>query len=321
MRPRGRARVRAGARAWGRRQLYSFFSSLGALLGHRLGTLMTVLVLGIAMLLPLGLYVTLDNLRGLDLQQEDWGTITVFLRPEADREQALALAARIDVERAAEVVAVSPEQGMADFAQASGFGQSLELFEENPLPWVLLVTPRANPEADIESIAGALAGWLGEQDGVDLVQVDFKWLQRLAGLLALGDAFATVLTVLFSLAVVVVVANTIRLDVASRSHEIEVLHLVGASNGFIRQPFLYLGFWYGLLGALLALLLLALCLLYLERPLGRLLQAYGSSVDISGPGGANAALVLLGGGLLGLLGAWLAVRRYLRQFRLIEGGN
>lgn len=313
-----RAGARARARAWGRRQLYSFFSSLGTLLGHRLGTLMTVLVLGIAMLLPLGLYVTLDNLRGLDLQQEDWGTMTVFLRPEVGEEQALGLAARIERERA-EVVAVSPEQGMADFAQASGFGQSLELFEENPLPWVLLVTPRVNPEEDIASLAGALSGWLGEQDGVDLVQVDFKWLQRLAGLLALGDAFVTVLTVLFSLAVVVVVANTIRLDVASRSHEIEVLHVVGASNGFIRQPFLYLGFWYGLLGALLALLLLALCMLYLERPLGRLLQAYGRSVDIGGPGGANVALVLLGGGLLGLLGAWLAVRRYLRQFRLLEG--
>jgi cell division transport system permease protein len=314
-----RPRARARARAWGRRQLYSFFSSLGTLLGHRLGTLMTVLVLGIAMLLPLGLYVTLDNLRGLDLQQEDWGTITVFLRPEVDEQQALGLAARIERERAVEVVAVSPEQGMADFAQASGFGQSLELFEENPLPWVLLVTPRANPEEDIASLAGALSGWLGEQDGVDLVQVDFKWLQRLAGLLALGDAFVTVLTVLFSLAVVVVVANTIRLDVASRSHEIEVLHLVGASNGFIRQPFLYLGFWYGLLGALLALLLLALSLLYLARPLGRLLQAYGRSVDIGGPGGASVALVLLGGGLLGLLGAWLAVRRYLRQFRLANG--
>lgn len=311
--------TRRRGRAWGRRQLYSFFSSLGTLLGHRLGTLMTVLVLGIAMLLPLGLYVTLDNLRGLDLQQGEWGTITVFLEPEVAEDRALALAARIERERAAEVTTVSPEQGMADFAQASGFGQALELFAENPLPWVLLVTPRVSAEEDIESVAGALSGWLDEQEGVDLVQVDFKWLQRLAGLLALGDAFVTVLTVLFSLAVVVVVANTIRLDVASRSHEIEVMHLVGASNGFIRQPFLYLGFWYGLLGALLALLLLGLCLLYLARPLGRLLEAYGSSMDVGGLGGESVALVLLGGGLLGLLGAWLAVQRYLRQFRLAEG--
>jgi cell division transport system permease protein len=210
---------------------------------------------------------------------------------------------------------------MADFARASGFGQALQLFEENPLPWVLLVKPRLAAEQDIEASVGALGDWLGEQEGVDLVQVDFKWLQRLAGLLALGEAFVTVLTVLFSLAVVVVVANTIRLDVANRAHEIEVLLMVGASNGFIRQPFLYLGFWYGLLGALLALLLLALCLLYLSRPLERLLDAYGSSVVIGGPGGVSALLVLLCGGLLGLLGAGVAVQRYLRQFRLPEGGG
>lgn len=312
--------TRRGARAWGRRQLYSFFSSLGTLLGHRLGTLMTVLVLGIAMLLPLGLYVTLDNLRELDLQREDWGTITVFLRPEVVDAQALALAARIERELAAEAATVSPEQGMADFVHASGFGQALDLFEENPLPWVLLVTPKVAMEEDIEAVVAGMSDWLGEREEVDLVQVDFKWLQRLAGLLALGDAFVTVLTALFSLAVVVVVANTIRLDVANRSHEIEVLHLVGASNGFIRQPFLYLGFWYGLLGALLALLLLGLCLLYLARPLGRLLHAYGSTGAIGGLDGASMALVLLCGGLLGLLGAWASVQRYLRQFRLVESG-
>lgn len=312
---------RRQARAWARRQLYSFFSSLGALLGHRLGTLMTVLVLGIAMLLPLGLYVTLENLRGVDLKQEEWGTITVFLRADVPREQAVALAKHIGTERNAEVTAVSPEQGMQDFTRASGLDQALELFEENPLPWVLLVTPRAEAGKSLESAVSALSGWLDEREGVDFVQVDYKWLQRLAGLLALGDAFVTVLTVLFSLAVVVVVANTIRLDVASRAHEIEVLHLVGASNGFIRQPFLYLGFWYGLLGSMLALLLLGLSMMYLAGPLGRLLDAYDSGFGLSGLDGAGVGLVLASGGLLGLLGSWLAVQRYLRQFRLAEQGR
>jgi len=313
--------LRRRARAWARRQLYSFFSSLGALLCHRLGTLMTVLVLGIAMLLPLGLYVTLDNLRGLDLQQEDWGTISVFLRPEAGQKEALALAERIVETQSARVATVSPEEGMADFAEASGFGQAMDLFEENPLPWVLLVTPQIGEGGDFEVEVTALSDWLGHQQAVDLVQVDFRWLQRLARLLALGDAFVTVLTGLFSLAVVVVVANTIRLDVANRSHEIEVLHLVGASNGFIRQPFLYLGFWYGLLGALLALALLAACMVYLAGPLARLLESYGNRFDASGPGGFGIAVVLACGGLLGLLGAWLAVQRYLRQFRLSEPGR
>lgn len=313
-----RREARRRLRSWGRRQLYSFFSSLGALLSHRLGTLMTSLVLGIAMLLPLGLYVTVENLRNLDLQQENWGTVTVFLRPTAGEQQALDLAAQIEREHGAVVQLVTPEQGLAEFQQASGFGRAVELFEENPLPWVLQIVLQNPTGENIEPAARSISEWLLERDTVDSVQADFKWLQRLAGLLALGDAFVTVLTVLFSLAVVVVVANTIRLDVASRAHEIEVLHLVGASNGFVRQPFLYLGFWYGLLGALLALILLGLCMVYLAPPLERLLGAYGNTFEVTGLGAAGGLLVLLSGGILGLLGAFVSVQRFLRQFRLPE---
>ena len=308
--------MRRKLRSWGRRQMYSFFSSLGTLMGHRLGTLMTVLVLGIAMALPLGLYVSMSNLRALDLDQDRWGTVTVFMEVSADEEAAQGLARAAFDEYGAEIVVVSPQQGMEEFRLASGFGQAAELFDENPLPWVLHVTPQAQGEADLETRVTGLGLWLEQQEGVDLVQVDYKWLKRLAGLLELGDAFVRLLTLLLSLAVVFVVANTIRLDVANRSAEIEVLHLVGAGNHFIRQPFLYSGFWYGLLGAALALLFLVLSMLYLAQPLERLLDAYGNSFQVAGLGVAGTVLVLLGGGLLGFLGAWLSVRRYLRQFRL-----
>ena len=312
--------LRSRMRAWGRRQLYSFFSSLGTLYSHRLGTLLTMLVLGIAMVLPLGLYVTVKNLRSLDVQHQDWGTVSVFMQPGVDEDGVRALSERIEREHGAVVAAISPEQGMEEFRRASGFGEALTLFEENPLPWVLEVTPQPAPGADIEAVVGPLSDWVSVQEGVELVQADFKWLRRLAGLLALGDAIVTVLSVLFSLAVVVVVANTIRLDVASRVEEIQVLQLVGASNGFIRQPFLYSGFWYGLLGASLALLLLSGCMWYLGRPLGRLLDAYGNTFQISGPGALEMLWVLLAGALLGLLGAWLAVQRHFRQFRLDSAG-
>lgn len=301
-------------RAWGRRQLYSFFSSLGTLYSHRLGTLLTMLVLGIAMVLPLGLYVTVKNLRALDIQQQDWGTVSVFMQAAVDADQVRALADRIGQEQGATVATISPEQGMEDFRKASGFGEALTLFEENPLPWVLEVTPELSPGKSIEAVVEPLSDWLRAQDGVEVVQADFKWLRRLSGLLGLGNAVVTVLGVLFSLAVVVVVANTIRLDVAGRMEEIQVLQLVGASNAFIRQPFLYSGFWYGLLGALLALLLLGGCMWYLSRPLGRLLDAYGNTFAISGPGTLEVLWVLVAGALLGLLGAWLAVQHYFRRF-------
>lgn len=306
---------RRKARAWGRRQLYSFFSSLGTLLSHRVGTLMTVLVLGIAMALPLGLYVTVKNLRALDLQQDEWGTITVFLKSEAREQEALSLAGLINLDLGADAVPVSPEQGMEQFRAASGFGQALDVFEENPLPWVLLVTPEPVEGKEISIAVAALDDWLKGRDEVDFVQVDFKWLQRLAGLLELGQALVSVLTVLFAMAVIVVVANTIRLDVASRAEEIHVLSLVGAGNSFIRQPFLYSGFWYGLLGGLVSLLLFNLSLYYLRRPLEHLLDAYGNNFVVVNIGGAGPFVVLLAGGLLGLIGAWIAVQRYLRQIR------
>jgi len=309
-------RLRRKSRAWGRRQLYSFFSSLGTLLSHRLGTLMTVLVLGIAMALPIGLYVTVKNLRSLDLQQEQWGTITVFLHSSAGENEAMALSRRIGQELNASVQAVSPEEGMAQFREASGFGQALEVFEDNPLPWVLLVIPAPAGGVTLSEAVASIEPWLQEQAEVDFVQVDFKWLQRLAGLLELGDAMVSMLAILFSLAVVVVVANTIRLDVSGRADEIQVLSLVGAGNSFIRQPFLYSGFWYGMLGSLVALLLFNLCLHYLRQPLERLLEAYGNSFAVQNLDAAGVLIVLLAGGLLGFVGAGVSVERYLRQIRL-----
>jgi len=308
--------VRMQLRAWSRRQLYSFFSSLGTLVGHRLATTMTVLVLGIAMVLPLGLYLAVNNLRGLDLQQDEWGAITVFLQDDVSEKEAAGLARMIENRPDASAQTVSPRQGMDEFRQASGFGQVLDLFDENPLPWVLLVTPQAQDAQELGMVVENLEAWLQTRDAVDIVQVDHKWLQRLAGLLELGEAFVTVLSVMFSLAVFVVVANTIRLDVANRREEIEILSVVGAGESFIRQPFLYTGFWYGLLGALFALMLLSISVLYLQRPLEGLLAAYGNSFEIQSLGAHQAAMVLLAGGALGFLGAWVSVQRYLRQLRV-----
>ncbi len=305
-------------RAWGRQQLYSFFSSLGSLLSHRLGTLMTVLVLGIAMALPLGLYVTIQNLDSLDLQEDRWGTITVFLSQGADETAVNWLVDSVENTLDASVDKVSPAMGMEEFREASGFGEALDLFEENPLPWVLHITPRVDEGEDLEAVVAEAAGWLQAQPQVELVQVDHKWLERLAGLLELGQALVTVLVLVLSLAVVVVVANTIRLDVANRADEIQVLNMVGAPNGFIRQPFLYSGFWYGLMGALLALGLLQLALFYLQAPVERLLDAYGNAVVIRGTGIGGTVSVLLGGAVLGLAGSWIAVRRHLKQFRVDE---
>lgn len=320
----GIEQMRRRVRAWGRRHSYSFFSSLGSLLHHRLGTLMTVVVLGIAILLPLGLYVTLKNFDRLDLRQEEWTAVTVFLPTDTPADEITALAtelrARADVST---VSVVSPEQGMDEFRDASGFGASLEALDANPLPWVMMVLPADPPQgvtsATLELQIQSLMDYLQHHERVESVQFDYKWLQRLGRLLELGRAAVLVLSLLFGLAVIVLVANTIRLDVAARAEEIEVLALVGAGNAFIRQPFLYSGFWYGLLGGLLALALMWLALFYLSLPLQRLLSAYGQGFRLYSLSTSQAAWILLGSGLLGWLGALVSVQRYLRL--LAVGGS
>jgi len=306
-------------RAWLRRHSYSFFSSLGVLLKHKVGTMMTVLVLGIAMFLPLGLYMTLTNLEGMNLRQDEWSAITVFFKSGTTQKEVNRVAAELDDRLSPEaIVLISPTEGMVDFRDASGFGESLDMLEENPLPWVMQVSPKRGPTESIEAHVGELTGYLQSIDSIEITQFDYKWLQRLGRMMELGRAAVTVLILLFGLAVVVVVANTIRLDVASHAEEIEILALVGAGNAFVRQPFLYTGLWYGLMGGLLAVLLLGLTMLYLGGPLGLLLETYGTVFSLRGLGFNNTLWVLLCGGFLGWLGAWVSVQRYLRRLRVGE---
>ena len=206
---------------------------------------------------------------------------------------------------------------MAEFRQASGFGETLDVFEEIPLPWVLIVTPGGESAEGLSTQVDSLVTWLEDRDQVDLVQVDHKWLQRLDLMLRLGDALISIMTVLFSLAVVVVVANTIRLDVASRAEEIQVLSLVGASNGFIRQPFLYSGFLVRAVGcACSRYLLLGASLMYLARPVEGLMDAYGHQFSLATPGFAEHLLLLDLRRPAGPAGSCaLSVERYLRQMR------
>lgn len=309
--------LRRKNRAWLRRHSYSFFSSLGVLLQHKAGTLMTVLVLGIAMFLPLGLYVTLANLDGMNLHQDEWSAVTVFFKSGTREAEVKRVAALLtETMQADKVTIISPAEGLADFRQASGFGASLDMLEENPLPWVMQVSPPPGSTLEVEAAVTKLTAYLQTINSIEVTQFDYKWLQRLGRMLELGETLVSFLILLFALAVIVVVANTIRLDVASHADEIEILALVGAGNAFIRQPFLYTGLWYGLMGGLLAILLLYLALALLSGPLGLLLETYGTVFVLRGIGGANTLWLLLGGGLLGWLGAGISVHRYLRLLKV-----
>lgn len=303
-----RAQARSGAGIWLDQHLYSFVSSLGRAVRRPWATLLTVGVMAVAFALPLGLWLALQNVGHFagDVQQSR--EIDLFLTPETPvtRAQALAeaLRARDDVAR---VELRTPEQGLAEFRQRSGLADSLDLLEGNPLPALLVVVP----EGDEARLVAALEA-LPE---ADLLQHDAAWRERLAGWMGFGERLTLVLAALFGLGALLVVGNTVRLDIQSRREEIGVLQLLGASDGFIRRPFVYLGAWYGLAAGALALGLLTLAALALRDPLAALARSYGSPFALSGLDPLGAAAVVLAATAVGWLGAWLVTGHFLRQTR------
>ncbi|UOV03071.1 permease-like cell division protein FtsX [Pseudoxanthomonas mexicana] len=303
-----RAQARSGAGIWLDQHLYSVVSSLGRVVRRPWATLLTVGVMAVAFALPLGLWLALQNVGHFagDVQQSR--EIDLFLTPETPvaRAQALAetLRARDDV---ASVELRSPDQGLAEFRQRSGLADSLDLLDGNPLPALLVVVP----EGDEARLVAALEA-LPE---TDLLQHDAAWRERLTGWMGFGERLTWVLAALFGLGALLVVGNTVRLDIQSRREEIGVLQLLGASDGFIRRPFVYLGAWYGLAAGALALGLLTLAALALRDPLAALARSYGSPFALSGLDPLGAALVVLAATIVGWLGAWLVTGHFLRQTR------
>lgn len=282
------------------------------LASERLNTLLVVLTIGVALALPGLLYVGVERLASLTDRWDGTPRINVFL-PGAEAEARIReWEALPDV---ASVVYQSPEASLEELMAATGLGMGMgdiiAGFDGNPLPAVAIVTPR--PEAAAPARVRALAADLEKQPGVDGVQVDLEWLQRLQATLALLERLTWGLGGLLALAVVLVVGSLTRMAVAQRHDEIRVLKLVGGSDGFVLRPFLYLGALLGLAGGVAALLLLALALAFFGVPVAELARSYGSDFRLGGLPPALGVLLLFGGGLLGWSGALVTARRQLRR--------
>jgi len=306
-----RAQRRSGAGIWLDQHLYSFVSSLGRAVRRPWATLLTIGVMAVAFVLPLGLWLALQNVGHFagDVQQSR--EIDLFLKVDTPVARAQALVA--ELRGRADVAGVelrTPEQGLAEFRERSGLGAALDALEGNPLPHLLVVVP----EGDDASLVRALQS-LPE---TDLLQHDAAWRARLAGWMGFGKRLVWVLAALFGLGALLVVGNTVRLDIQSRREEIGVLQLLGASDGFIRRPFVYLGAWYGLAAGASALGLLTLAALALREPLAALARSYGSPFALAGLDAAGATAVVAAATAIGWLGAWLVTGHFLRQTRPTE---
>ena len=206
---------------------------------------------------------------------------------------------------------LDPQAALRDFKSISGFGSVIDRLGENPLPGVITVVPAA-AQMPLDQLE-ALTDRLGQLENVDFAQLDSKWVQRLRILLQLGTRGVYILAILLSLGVLLIIGNTIRLAVLNRRREIEIIKLVGGTDAFVRRPFLYNGTLQGAIGATLSVGLLYAVLAGLAGPVQELNQAYGGQFSLRGPGLTGSALLILGGGVLGWLGARLAVWRHLRD--------
>jgi cell division transport system permease protein len=203
---------------------------------------------------------------------------------------------------------ISADQALGEFKKLSGFGDAVAVLDKNPLPAVLVVRPKdASPEG-----AEALQHQLAGNPAVDQVRLDLQWLRRLTAILDIVRRVTDILAALLALAVMFVVGNTIRLEIGGRRTEIEVSKLLGATDPFIRRPFLYHGAWYGLVGGLIACILVALAVSLVAAPVSRLAGLYGSAYVLQGLGILGALGLIAGGAVLGWVGSWLAVARHLR---------
>ncbi len=285
--------------------------SLGRIVHQPFAALMTMGVIAVALALPLFLSLILQNARSATGNWNEAYDLSVYMDKKAGaaRVQSLAkhLRQRGDV---AAVRIITAEQALAEFRSDSGFGSALDALADNPLPDTLVVTPTltASTPQGTESLKGAIAA-MGD---VQTVQIDTEWVKRLHAMLDLLRRVVLLTGGLLGLGIVLIVSNTIRLDILNRRAEIEVMKLVGASDGFTRRPFLYTGIWYGLGGGLLALSLVGIASTVLARPVAQLAFLYGSAFSLEG------LKILTGLAVLGLsialswIGSWLAATRHIR---------
>lgn len=307
----GLARTRGGVKAFFLQHLQALIYSLGQLSRTPGSTLMTAAVIGIALALPAGLHVLLKNVEALGADWRGVTQISVFLKPEQSDADAARLAERVRALPGVETVTVRTRaEALDEFRRLSGFGAALEALGENPLPAVLVVQPGGALQSTPRETAQLLER-LRALPEVELAQADMQWLQRLTALLAVAQRGVLVTGAFLALAVLLIVGNTIRLAIHSRRDEIEIIKLVGATDAFVRRPFLYNGLWYGLFGGIIACVLVGLSLWLLTEPVRRLSALYAGGFELGGLDGASALTVLASGVVLGLGGSLLAVKRHL----------
>lgn len=296
--------------AWLNQHGHALLIALRRLAASPVNTLLSLVAIGVALALPAGGQMLLANALQLARSVSPTPQISLFMDLAADRAAAEAVGLRLskhDGVRTARFVA--REDTLARMRQSEGLGEVIDALPRNPFPDAYVITPADDGPAAMEKLAAELRQW----PKVEHVQLDSDWVRRLDALLKLGRTGVALLALLLGIGLVAIAFNTIRLQVLTQRAEIEVSRLLGATDAFIRRPFVYFGLLQGLLGGLLAWLIVAAATLWLRGPITELATLYSPGFVLHGLGAAESAALLAAAALLGWLGAGLSLRQYLRD--------
>ena len=244
---------------------------------------------------------------------EDAGEISLYLKADTTATQAkqLLVAVSLMTTKIDDARLIEPEDALAEFESLSGLGDSLAYLDKNPLPYVLLVTPKIDylqPDA-----AKILLQDLEQQSVVDFGKLDIEWLEKLYSIVSIAKDIVWIVAILLCVSVVLIIGNTIRLNILSQRDEIVVMKLVGATDNFIRFPFLYTGFWYGFLGGMLAWMLVAFLLWWIQTGVENLAGLYQTEFTITGLDMVALGIILAISISLGLIGSIISVQKHIKE--------
>lgn len=292
--------------------IHQAISSLADVWRTPIASLMTMLVLGVSLALPSTLYVVLKNSQAISQEWSSPTDINLFLKKDLPESRYKNLLHRLKTYKEVDSFEyISKEQGMKEFKRTSGFVSALTLLDHNPLPAVVVVTPKPYYRSSIA--AQELLAKLEREPEVQQGKLDIMWLARLEGIISIFSDAVLVVSVLLLSSVLLITGNTIRLNILSNRAEIEVLKLIGATNAFVQRPFLYTGFWYGAIGGFLAWLVTIFMVYWMEDTVLNLAQLYNTEFSIEGLVFNEIMLLFITAIGMGLSSAAISVNYYIAK--------
>ncbi|NIH32978.1 permease-like cell division protein FtsX [Hafnia paralvei] len=298
---------------WREQWRYAWINTLADMMRQPLATLLTVMVIAISLTLPSVCYLVYKNVSEAAAQWYPTPQLTVYLDKALDDDAAEQVMTVLKGEEGVDKVNyLSREEALGEFRNWSGFGGALDMLEENPLPAVAIITPKMNFESS--ETLNTLRDRVAAVKGVDEVRMDDSWFARLAALTGLVGQVAAMIGILMIVAVFLVIGNSVRLSIFSRRDTINVMKLIGATDGFILRPFLNGGALLGFSGAILSLILSQAMVWQLGSAVAKVASVFGTTFVLHGLGWDECLLLVLVSAMIGWVAAWLATVQHLRRF-------